>query len=746
MHHNYALFRMASRPDQRSLGSVMKQPVTITLALSILSTGSATVAEAAESAIGERPIEEILVVGARLPRPVQDVVGKVDVITRESLIEQIAVNTEDVVRYTPGVSAARADTRFGTTELTIRGLSGNRVTTLIDRVPVADQFDIGAFANAGQDYLVPEAISRVEILRGPASTLFGSDALGGVVAVNTRDPADYLDGGRFGTSAAATWSGADDSALVSGAVAGRRGELAGVLHGVYLDAGERDAAGTDLEEDLDRSRTAALVKLSYRLPRGDEVRLKAELFEEDVQSRPEGVVGFGRQFANTTFLQGDDERRRYAAQLDYDMTLDASWAQFARFTVYGQRSTADQRTLERRETLDPPVAIQRRFDYEFEDLGLLVDLESRFDAVGFAHRLGWGVSVRRSEVEELRDGLQRNLETGATTNVLLGEALPVRDFPNSTITEVAAYLHDEMSLGPVTLIPGVRIEHYELDGEADALFREDYPDVPIEDVSETAVAPKLGVQWWLNDRVNLFAQYARGFRAPPFEDVNIGLSYSVPFAVRAIPNPDLEAETSDGAEIGMQYRAAGLRASLTLFGADYDDFIESKASLGFDPASGALLFQSRNIDEARVYGAEMSLGADLSETVRFETEASWTRGENRVTDEPLNSVDPPSLMARLHWQPAPRWHGALAVRAAAAQDRVDETEDDFFEPDGYMVFDLTAGFAPNPDVRVNVGLFNLTDKTYWRWGSVRGRPEGDPLIDLLAAPGRYGAMSVRVNL
>ncbi len=92
--------------------------------------------EAAAATAG--PIEEILVVGARLPRPVQDVVGTVDVITRDALIEQIAVNTEDLVRYTPGVSVAWANSRFGATEFTIRGLSGNRVTTLIDRVPVAD--------------------------------------------------------------------------------------------------------------------------------------------------------------------------------------------------------------------------------------------------------------------------------------------------------------------------------------------------------------------------------------------------------------------------------------------------------------------------------------------------------------------------------------------------------------------------------------------------------------------------------
>jgi hemoglobin/transferrin/lactoferrin receptor protein len=261
------------------------------------------------------------------------------------------------------------------------------------------------------------------------------------------------------------------------------------------------------------------------------------------------------------------------------------------------------------------------------------------------------------------------------------------------------------------------------------------------------VAPKLGIRWRVSDAVSLLAQYARGFRAPPFEDVNIGLEYSVPFPVRAIPNPDLEAETSDGLEVGVDYHDDdGVRLGVTVFGADYDDFIESKASLGFDPSSGALLFQSRNIDRARVYGAEFRASAPLRDDLSLDLAASWTRGENRVTDEPLNTVDPPSAMARLAWQPAARWRASLAVRAAADQTRVDDTEAELFEPDGYVVFDLGVGYAPNPDVRVDAGIFNLTDETYWRWASVRGRPEGDPLIDLLAAPGRYGAVSLRVRL
>lgn len=698
------------------------------------------------SAAASDPIEEILVVGARLPRPVQDVVGTVDVITRSALIEDIALDSADVVRYTPGVSVARADTRFGATEFTIRGLSGNRVTTLIDGVPVSDQFDIGAFSNAGQDYLAADTISRVEILRGPASTLFGSDALGGVVAVVTRDPEEYLEGGDFATSAAAAYSGADHGGMVSGSLAAGSGPASGVFHVSHQRSRQRDAAGTGAENPLDRERSAALVKVHVALRGGDALRFKAELFDESVDSRPEGVLGYGRQFASTTALVGDDSRRRLAAQGEYEFAVAGRWADVGRFRLYAQRSEVEQVTDERRDLADPPVAIRRGFDYRFDDSGIMIDLESPFELAGLDHRLGWGGSLRRSRVEELRSGLQRDLGTGTVTHTLLGETLPVRDFPNSTIIESAVYLHDEISAGRITVIPGVRFEHYRLDGHADGVYREDYPDTVVEDVSESAVVPKLGLQWRLADDLDVFLQYARGFRAPPFEDVNIGLHYTVPFDVRAIPNPELEAETSDGVELGVRFRGPRVTAGFTLFGADYDEFIESKASLGFDPASGALLFQSRNIDRARVYGAELSLSAPLTSTLTIDAAGNWTRGENRVSGEPLNTVDPPELTTRLTWRPASRWRAGLAVRAVASMDRVDETRADLFEPDGYVAFDLTAGYSPSDAVRIDAGIFNLTDETYWRWASVRGRPETDPLVELLAAPGRYGAVSLHVTL
>lgn len=697
----------------------------------------------AETSDGDSPIEEILVVGARLPRPVQDVLGTVDVVSRDAILNAIAVDSAGAVRYLTGVSVAQADNRFGATEFTIRGLSGNRVTTLIDGIPIADQFDIGAFSNAGQDFLVPDAVSRIEILRGPASTLFGSDALGGVVAIMTRDPEEYLRGQGPRLHGSTAWSGADQSRMVSASLAAGSGSVAGVLHGSIREADEADAGATSREDPLDRRRVAAQAKLSWSLANGNTLRLNGQLFDETVDVDARAVLGYGRQ-ASTTSLRGEDARRREALGLEYEFGGSGTWADAGRVTLFSQRTRVDQDTYERRDLARPPVELQRGFEYAFDDSGLLVDFDKSLASGSIEQRLAWGASLRRTDVDERRDGVLTNLVTGTTTNVLLGEVMPVRDFPDSRIDEVAAYVHDEIRIGRLLLIPGVRIESHRLDAREDALYRKTNPGIAAVDLDETAIAPKLGAQWRAGAATTVFAQYARGYRAPPFEDVNIGLYYPL-FNVRAIANPDLRSETSDGIELGLRHDTGRLSFDIALFGADYDDFIESKVNLGIEPETGTLLFQSRNVAEARIYGIDLRAEMPVSDTLDLSASGNWTRGEDRDTGEPLSTIDPPSLVTQLNWRPLPRWSGTLAVTAAAAQHEVDDSTIEPFQPDAYVVFDLLARYQPRNNLRLQFGIFNVSNQTYWRWASVRGRPEGDPLIDLLSAPGRHGAVSMHVD-
>jgi hemoglobin/transferrin/lactoferrin receptor protein len=76
-----------------------------------------------------------------------------------------------------------------------------------------------------------------------------------------------------------------------------------------------------------------------------------------------------------------------------------------------------------------------------------------------------------------------------------------------------------------------------------------------------------------------------------------------------------------------------------------------------------------------------------------------------------------------------------------SKNDVDDSRSELFEPGGYGIVDLTASYRPLDSLAIRVGLFNLTDKTYWRWSEVRGLSPGDPLVSALSAPGRNAAIS-----
>ena len=167
-------------------------------------------------------LDRVVVVASKVAEPLRQVAATVDVVDRAEIERRQVQDLPQLVRYQPGVDVPVDAARFGPQGLSIRGLDGNRVGMEVDGVPVADAFSVGQFAAAGRDLLEVDAVQRVEILRGPASTLYGSDALAGVVVFRTRDPQDLLDrvdasryvGGRVG------WSSLDNGRLASVAVAG----------------------------------------------------------------------------------------------------------------------------------------------------------------------------------------------------------------------------------------------------------------------------------------------------------------------------------------------------------------------------------------------------------------------------------------------------------------------------------------------------------------------------------------------
>ena len=209
-----------------------------------------------------------------------------------------------------------------------------------------------------------------------------------------------------------------------------------------------------------------------------------------------------------------------------------------------------------------------------------------YTGVSVSHRLGFGVEYRERETEEFRDGLSTDLGSGARTNVILGEVFPLRDFPISTTRETAVFIEDTVSVGDWTVIAALRADRFELAPSADPMYLEDYPFAELVSLDESDLSPKLGVIYKLTPGVDVYAQYSHGFRAPPYADANIGLDIPF-FNYRAIPNPELRSESSDGIDLGLRWHGVASSARVSVFRTRYEDFIESKVRLGIDPVGRA---------------------------------------------------------------------------------------------------------------------------------------------------------------
>ena len=241
-----------------------------------------------------------------------------------------------------------------------------------------------------------------------------------------------------------------------------------------------------------------------------------------------------------------------------------------------------------------------------------------------------------------------------------------------------------------------------------------------------------------------YFQYSHGFRAPPYADANIGLDIPF-FNYRAIPNPDLKSETSNGFDVGVRWQGVNTRLHLSAFRTRYTDFIESKVRLGPDPVSGRILFQSQNLDETVIEGFEAGGHINLwgaLENVRVDGSVYLARGENRENGEALNSVGPAQAVVGVTWTaPSQVRNVRLQATLTDGWDDRDESGGELFKPAGHAVLDLYLTQRIGDRITLRAGVLNLADRTYWNWSAVRGLGPTDPVLPYLAQPGRNVSLS-----
>ena len=734
------------------LGALVVSPL-----LSPLVAGAQT-SRPAEAPAGATQLRDVTVSASRSERPIEDVPASITVREAEELERDQVRSVRDLERYEPGVSVRRAPARFtaagastgrpGNEGFNIRGLEGNRVLIQVDGVRVPNSFSFGANAFGRGDWLDVATIKRVEILRGPASTLYGSDGLAGVVSFYTFDPADLLrrSGKDTYLTAGLGWSQDDRSftKLLGGAA--RAGNWEAMAFYTRRDGHELRTKGDNDALNLNRTKAnpqdygsnALLAKLVYNLSPNNQIRLSVDLLDRDQRTDAWSAVAVPPLAGTSTLgLTADDDMRRLSVVVDQRIrNLGLAWADSVRWHLYSQNAKARQFAFEDRNT-----AADRTRDSTYEErwTGAGVVLDRAFDTGAIGHRLVYGVDAARARYEGVRDG----------TVPPAGETFPTRAFPNTRYDLLGAFVQDEIAFGDgrFSVIPGLRWDKYRYDPSSDALYT-----LPVVSASDSHFSPRLGLILRLPAEHSLFANLSEGFRAPTADQLNNGFANTVA-NYRSVANADLKPETSRSIEIGARRSSRNLYWTASAFSGRYKDFIDQRQVSGNFTVANPAIFQFVNVGEVKIHGVEGTGWWRFAPGLRATGGFSVVRGDNETNGLPLNTVDPFKLIAGLDWEPkAGTSVGFRATHVGAKKaDRIDSAAlvtapAVQYETPSYTTLDLVASWQIDKRFKVSAGLFNFTHRKYWRWSDVRGLSSSSNVIDAYSQPGRTLTLNARIEL
>ena len=716
-------------------------------------------------------LPEVAVSATGVEENTAEVPATISTIDAQQINRGLVRTLQDLIRYEPGVTVNSDPNRFGANSFNIRGLEGNRVQMLVDgiRAPSLFQFGVGPFNNSTRSFVDLDSVKRVEILRGPASSLYGSDALGGVVSYMTKDPLDYLDlaTSPFYGAYKSAFASADTGWANTGTVAYGTQLWQALAQYTYFGGSQQKNMGTDNSVGAGRTepnpqdvrQQNLLLKGVLQPAPGHRVRATYEWFDRNSMT---DVFSLNSTTPRTASISGDDDNNRQRYSLDYAYTNpDRGWLAGFTANLYQQVSSTDSSSSETRVNTTAGCSgvssgvntcfIPRQFDFEQRITGLTAQLESLLDGGGIQQRILWGVDLSETDSSALRDATIYNQTTGTTSKSLAGETFPLRDFPNTGTRQLGFYVQDQISLFDDRLVvtPALRYDDYQLKIHPDSIYLANVPPgVQATDFSDSAWSPKLALMYRINPDLNVYGNYAYGFRAPPFDDVNAAFRNPVQSYV-LIPNPDLVSETSRGLEIGVKGRAGDSNFAVAAFYNRYKNFIDSTTQLDCptDPncVPGFLgTFQATNVARVRIYGIEAKGEWMLDRNWALAGSIAYANGKNETLDQPLNTISPLTGVAGLRYS-AGTWGGTLNVTGVSAKNSAASvgSVQPFLTP-GFGLVDITAYWDISKNLRLAGGIFNVFDKKYWLWSNVgqTGLAANSPALDRYTQPG----INVAVNL
>ncbi len=627
--------------------------------------------------------------------------GMVSVIGREE-IETLQPSTpDDILKWVPSVQFVGGPRRTGEVPV-IRGFSGPDTVILIDGA--RQNFGSG---HDGRFFIDPSLIQQVEVLRGPASALYGSGGTGGVIEFRTLDAADFL-------SAGETYGG-----TVSGGFQTVNDEWVGTLTAYTAPTDQFDILGSITKRDsgniklgdgntlanTDDDIIAGLATGGFNLADHHRIEGSFITFQNDAQE-PNNGQGAG----GSSSVDKDIRSSTYQVSYDYSNPMDSLLD--LDVVAYFTETQADELRLDDL-GIGPTGELLKR---DVDTYGFRVDNRTSFDtSEDVANLLTYGV-------EFYHDKQFGAAGSGTRAGVPNAEDYFYGVFLQSetTITEPFGALPGEL-----LIVPGLRYDDYEVTSSLAA------------DNSDSEWSPRLGASYLPNDWLMVFGSYSEAFRAPTFDELFLtGTHFNIvipgfPTITNAfIPNPELKPQRTrtwefgggltfddvlkedDGMWLKGSYYRTKAKDLINLTVNQPAPFVDCNP---FIPGACNGTSEADNVGNAKLWGTEVE-GAYENDRVLVSLGFSTIRGKDEDTGAYLGNLQPDTFTV-ITGLKLPEVNSIVGWRMLAA-DGFDKVNNPGEERGGYAVHDFYAAWQPADGplqgFRVDVGVDNAFDKSYSR--------------------------------
>jgi outer membrane receptor protein involved in Fe transport len=546
------------------------------------------------------------------------------------------------------------------------------------------------------------AVERTELIRGSAPSLYGADAMGGVVQVLTREPepqdAEWAAEGRLYGAYDSADSGLLGRAEASAGRAGR------VLSGgvTWQDHGDRRIGGGEVVRPSGYRSEAADLKFRNEFGARGELLLSAQYLEQPATPRVDELVpGFGQDTPSSSINEFLPNRREFL-HARYRLDGDTVW--FNRFEAHLARQVITDDRLTQDWGDD---ALTREYNESALD-GLTLQFNSPWARDGGSDReLVWGFEYYADEVTS-----SRFLRPDAAGPQFEVEAR----FPSgSTMDSAAVYASNHWSWGRLSLDAGLRYSRFKI-------FLPATDELPVTMLEPDDLTGDVHLGYELAPDTRLVANVGRGFRPPNIFD--LGTLGSRPGNRFNVPNRNLQSETVWSYDLGVKLSSPRWQSEIFGWYADYRDKIGSQLTGEVTP-EGRLIVRSDNLSEAELYGLESGLRFLATASVEFYGVVNYTRGEESDvggSTTPADRIPPLNGRLGLVWEANERLRLEPYLDFASCQDRLSprDEEDPRINPlgtPGWGTLNLLLSWQAASRAQLGLNLQNLGDKSYREHGS-----------------------------